>query len=422
MTESGNGQDKLTLNSQSSAQAVNKTELTMALDEVELLIAYLSRNGKTLESHLLESTFNIRNQFAQEGKLASEVESKFWINYRILVQMVYPATVSSIIDTCPTELWRRKFPKRTQRVKRIPVYYGVAVFLLIIFTVGLQTYSMIGAGVLHKTYELFNERNQVRIELKQLQRLIEVDPSNSQSNQFIELEKEEQRLDQEFDANRVLLYDWNDMWQFGAATEINFSLYDDYQYQHSLNALDAELKQLQQSNEDNQKISKQERKRLQKALIKNEEAQHALNKKRKLDESRNRFFTERLSAVYVVNLLEQYVLPLLFGCLGAFTLVLRTIHQAFQKGTFTFKNTLDYNIRIVLGGVTGISSGMFFSDNTGLPSGQFGPMLVAFIVGYNVEILFMVMDDLASRLSSHQKSEPSKPLKESASEDLPSKG
>ncbi len=397
---------------------VSESELAVVMEEVELLIAYLSRNGKEPASDLLESVLEARNRFVKDGDLNSEMESKFWVNYRLLAQAVQPATVSSIQETSPSGVWKKRHPNIIRRVKLIPIYYGAAVFILIILTVSLQTYSMIGAGVLHKTYELFNQRNQVRIELKQLKRLQGLDPSGSQIRQVAQLERDEQQLDQEFDANRLLLFKWNDVWQLGADEVVQFSSYDNYTFTHTAVVLKNSQTELQNLKES-PNLGMEEKESIQAELKEVELALYKLNKRRKLDESRNIFFTERLSAVYVVNLLEQYILPLLFGCLGAFTLVLRTLHEAFQQGTFTLKNVLDYNIRIVLGGVTGISTGMFFSDSATLPSGQFGPMLMAFVVGYNVEILFMLMDDLATRLSTRQKSASSQKLEKEAPNKTP---
>lgn len=384
----------------------NCSELMMAMEEVELLIAYLSRNGKEPSPDLLKSTLSKRNLYLREGRLHSDVESEFWVNYRALVQAVSPATVSSIKETCPSGVWKERFPNTVNRVKRIPIYYGISVFLLIVFTVSLQTYSMIGAGVLNKTFDLFNKRNAIQTELKQLKQIQGIDPSGNHIRQLILLEREEQQLDQEFDANRTLLYKWNDVWQLGVDEPVIFSSFDEYKYQHQAAVLRDKIAALEL--EEVLQKSPQELTVVELSLQENQQALHKLEINRKLNESRNVFFSERLSAVYVVNLLEHYILPLLFGCLGAFTLVLRTLHEAFKLGTFTLKNVLDYNIRIVLGGVTGISSGMFFSDTSMLPSGDFAPMLVAFVVGYNVEILFMLMDDIASRLSTRQKKDGNK--------------
>ena len=242
--------------------------------------------------------------------------------------------------------------------------------------------------------------------LKQLKQIQGIDPAGNHIRQLIQLERQEQQLDQEFDANRTLLYKWNDVWQLGVDEPIRFSSFDEYKYQHQSAVLKDKIAALEL--EEVLQKNPQELMVVELSLQENQEALHKLEINRKLNESRNVFFSERLSAVYVVNLLEHYILPLLFGCLGAFTLVLRTLHEAFKLGTFTLKNVLDYNIRIVLGGVTGISSGMFFSDTSMLPSGDFAPMLVAFVVGYNVEILFMLMDDIASRLSTRQKRDGSK--------------
>lgn len=378
------------------------TELTMAMDEVELLIAYLSRNGKSPKAGLINELLTYRQRFAQGEPLCANAEASFWEGYKLLVQAVQPATVVSIQETNPTELWRKRFPKIVEQVTRVPVLYGTAIFILISLTVMLQTYSMIGAGVLQKTHELFAERNSIRAEIQHLKRLQKISPNNEQAAQLLRKQQNEARLDQEFDANRSLLYRWNVYWQLGGEMQMAFSRYDDFLYSQSLHDLgkrQSELTTALAQASDDRQYRSADITVLQQALTDNHDEIVAVQSARALDESRNRFFRERLSAVYVVNLLEQYVLPLLYGCLGAFTLVLRSIHRAFQLGTFTLRSCMDFNIRIVLGGVAGISSGMFFGDSAAVPSGEFTPMLIAFVVGYNVEILFAVMDDLAERLS-----------------------
>lgn len=381
----------------------HQSELAMAMEEVELLIAYIAKRGTSTCSQVIETTLEIRNQFLNTVPLSAKNEALFWRYFHALAREVAPATVESIKETSPSDAWLQRHPKRAKRVKRVPVFYGFAVFFLIMMTVCLQTYTMIGVGVLTKSYDLFQERNQVRSQIRELKFVEGLSLEAQKGAEINDLEEREQQLDQEFEANRSLLYRWNQFWNLGKPPEVSFSSYDDFEFTHAMQLYNDQLHELEEQQERAKNEEEQQFLSEKIKFVKTE--QNEKRRLRKLNESRNLFFMERLSAVYVVNLLEQYVLPLLFGCLGAFTLVLRRLHSAFQNGTFTLRNLLDYNIRIVLGGVTGISSGMFFSEASTLPNGQFGPMLVAFVVGYNVEILFMVMDDLVSRLSARQQQE-----------------
>jgi hypothetical protein len=224
------------------------------------------------------------------------------------------------------------------------------------------------------------------------------------------MKKKDTLLDQEFDANRVLLYRWNKIWQGGVQHQATFSFYDNYKYNYAKDQL---KKQVEQATAQRALLEQTKKNRKRRAALQQQlnhyhdhyyyhDQQHKLEKGRNLSISRNLFFNGRLSAVYVVDLLEGYILPLLFGCLGAFTLVLRSIHNAFQNGTFTLKSCLDYNLRIFIGGVTGISDGMFMGDSQSI-QGQYSPMAMAFLIGYNVEILFAMMDNLAKRLSIESK-------------------
>ncbi|MCJ8273345.1 MAG: hypothetical protein MJK04_28585 [Psychrosphaera sp.] len=394
---------------QAPPQAGNSsTELSFAMEEMELVIAYLCRTAGEIDQKLIHTSIEAKRTYVAEGVLSAKAEADFWLAYRQLIESIKPASLTSIQETNPSTLWQQKHPGTVKRVKRIPLYYGFAVCLVILFTVGLQTYYMIGIDVLQKTYQLFEQRSELRDEINKLQHVNVLTAATADkvtdTAEIVTMKKKDILLDQEFDANRVLLYRWNKVWQGGTQHQATFSYYDDYKYHYAKDKLKQGVEQTTAQQASLEKTNKNRKRRaaLQQQLRQYHEQQHKLEKERNHSISRNLFFSGRLSAVYVVDLLEGYLLPLLFGCLGAFTLVLRSIHSAFQDGTFTLKSCLDYNLRILLGGVTGISSGMFMGDSESI-QGQYSPMVMAFLIGYNVEILFAMMDNLAKRLSIESK-------------------
>jgi len=360
------------------------TELAYAMDEVDLVMSYLCRTSGKINKTMIEEIIIARRQYLAKGVLPINMEISFWYSYHHLMNAIKPVTLASIQQSNPSPLWEKKNPIIVKRIQRVPLYYGICICIVILLTITLQTYYMIGIDVLKKTHQLFNDRNILKAEITKLKAVKDI--KNIQ--QLNKLESAYEKLDQEFDANRILLYDWNSFWQLGEAVKPKFSKYDNYIYHYQYDQI-------------SQTINKKHAQVLSKSL-------HELILHRRLNESRNLFYRGRLAAVNVVNLLESYLLPLLFGCLGAFTLVLRTLHNTFQQGTFTLKLCLDFNLRILLGGVMGISSGMFLGKNLVVPEEQFSPMLTAFIIGYNVEILFSIMDNFAQRLAIDNKKETQK--------------
>jgi hypothetical protein len=381
--------------------ANNDVELSFAMEEVELVMTYLCRTSGKINKAIIESTIIARRNYIEKGTLSVKMEISFWHSYHQLMSAIKPVTLSSIQQSNPSTLWEKKNPITAKRVKRVPAYYGICICIVILLTISFQTYYMIGIDVLKKTHQLFTERNILKAEISKFKVAKDVNKIEQHNKLVARYEK----LDQEFDANRILLFDWNSFWQLGKSIKPKFSKFDDYNYQYKYNLISKAII------DNNVALTKAKRNDVIKIQQKAGELSQSLNeieRERHLNESRNLFYRSRLAAVNVVNLLESYLLPLLFGCLGAFTLVLRSLHNAFIQGTFTLKMCLDFNLRILLGGVMGISSGMFFGENLVIPEGQFSPMLIAFLIGYNVEILFSIMDNFAERLAIDNKRDSSK--------------
>jgi hypothetical protein len=145
------------------------TELGYAMEEMELVIAYLCRTAGDIEQKLIHTSIEAKRAYVADGQLSAKAEADFWLAYHQLNESIKPATLTSIQETNPSTLWKIKHPGTVKKVKRIPLYYGIAVCLVILLTVGLQTYYMIGIDVLRKTYELFEQRSELRDEINKLQ-------------------------------------------------------------------------------------------------------------------------------------------------------------------------------------------------------------------------------------------------------------
>lgn len=101
----------------------------------------------------------------------------------------------------------------------------------------------------------------------------------------------------------------------------------------------------------------------------------------------------QLVALFVLIILQSYLLPLLYGLLGASTSSLRSLSREIDQVIFSDKRRIQHMLRIALGALSGIMVGWFsflYEGTTLL--GSVPPLAIAFLVGYNIELFFSLMD------------------------------
>jgi len=98
---------------------------------------------------------------------------------------------------------------------------------------------------------------------------------------------------------------------------------------------------------------------------------------------------------FVLDILQSYLLPLLYGILGAATFAVRSLSRQIRSVRYSETSGVQYLSHISLGAMAGILVGWFSflipNDNF---IGSISPMAIAFLVGYNIELLFSKMDEL----------------------------
>lgn len=99
--------------------------------------------------------------------------------------------------------------------------------------------------------------------------------------------------------------------------------------------------------------------------------------------------------LFVLNILQSYILPILYGLLGAGTSVLRSLSRNIKDVTFSGVVEIQHILSISLGALTGIMVGWFSfllpQESVGF-LGSVSPLAIAFLVGYNIELFFTKMD------------------------------
>jgi hypothetical protein len=108
-----------------------------------------------------------------------------------------------------------------------------------------------------------------------------------------------------------------------------------------------------------------------------------------------------ISAQFVLTVLQTYVLPLLYGWVGAMAYVMRSLISSIKDRTFRREHEVEYNLRTYLGLLSGLAIGWFVGSNvskSGVTS--LAPAAISFLAGYSVEILFSTMDRLVGAFAS----------------------
>jgi hypothetical protein len=103
-----------------------------------------------------------------------------------------------------------------------------------------------------------------------------------------------------------------------------------------------------------------------------------------------------LNSQTALGIFTQYVLPLLYGLLGAQAYILRTLSREIQNVTFTRGSEIRYSLRWPLGMLAGVTVGLFFdpADLSGIAAVT--PLGLAFLAGYGVELVFTGLDRMVS--------------------------
>lgn len=122
----------------------------------------------------------------------------------------------------------------------------------------------------------------------------------------------------------------------------------------------------------------------------------------------------------IIDALGVYILPLFYGLFGATAQVLRRILQHLEDFSLTPESRTRNALRILLGAVVGPAMGLLIANpSTESLFTSMSPLLVAFVVGYNVEILFATLDRIIRSINAKLNSDRDSPAATASSATLP---
>jgi hypothetical protein len=150
----------------------------------------------------------------------------------------------------------------------------------------------------------------------------------------------------------------------------------------------------------------------------NQSPEFSLDMEQRAKAERTTFFEGAKSALHLCNYL---ILPLILGILGSVAYVIRSILDGFAKSSLTFSSHRRGSMRVYLGALLGLISGVIIvPDLKEIQTISYSPLVWAFLMGYSVEFAFTLFDALISRgrgALEALKVAPTVAKKESAPED-----
>jgi hypothetical protein len=96
----------------------------------------------------------------------------------------------------------------------------------------------------------------------------------------------------------------------------------------------------------------------------------------------------------VTGIIGSFVLPILFGALGAVAYIVRSISDQIRNATFSSTSPIRHFMRVVLGVMAGVVVGLFGGLSNQL---TLSPLAIAFLAGYGTEALFSMFDALIQK-------------------------
>lgn len=127
----------------------------------------------------------------------------------------------------------------------------------------------------------------------------------------------------------------------------------------------------------------------------NQSPEFSLIMEQRAKAERTTFFEGAKSALHLCNYL---ILPLILGVLGSVAYVIRSILDGFAKASLTFSSHRRGSMRVYLGALLGLISGVVVvPDLKEVQEMSYSPLVWAFLMGYSVEFAFSFFDALISR-------------------------
>ncbi|MCP4695617.1 MAG: hypothetical protein GY862_02035 [Gammaproteobacteria bacterium] len=369
--------------------------LKQAIQDAQLLVAYAAQSGLPMDESTLNTLVNAQFAFDQENWTSKE-EAGFWQAFNDINRAIAPVTVESLKTVSlveNTDSWFH-WPGILKRANRTVYFYIAFAFLTMVLLLATQVYWLIGTRLLHNIGALNHQAQ-------------ELARSGFTKEKY---RKAYQALELKIETNRATLELWNAGWEsipYIPHNTVEENAFRKGDYETDIRELREQLKDATAKLGNAKKftfgdseffateLAELYQKRVDALTEQLIEKKTAYNR----NKSEYRRGETELRDQYVLQVLQSYLLPLLYGLLGAAAYVLRSLIRDIRDATYNPQMDIQYGVKMFLGASAGPMIGYFIAPQGTSGLGSLSPMALSFVAGYNIDVLFIAMDRIISSIS-----------------------
>ncbi len=335
--------------------------LANAIRESELLLAYASSRSIQLDEATIKTIIQAKQLLEEQPASAerSDQEAAFWAANAVLAQAVRPISAESLKQCTVPKSTSGWMPAWLSKLlgRKLQTATGVEIFIAkiqfrLFFPITLlllvQMYSLAGGGLVGDLVPRMEKMQNLQMETSKA--ALEESKDKEQTLKTIAKQMEVTQI--EIEIRIEMLAKWSAGWRWIA---IPFTA----------NQTTIGTKQATENSVN---------------------AQYQLNR------------AVVLQAQFVLQVLQNFILPMLYGCLGAALFVLRNLALDAKEQTFDVERQMGYNLRIYMGSLCGLVIGWFIPDVSVQEAGMTQYSL-SVLGGYSVDIVFVMMDKIIVNFS-----------------------
>jgi hypothetical protein len=403
--------------------------LVTDVDDAQLLLSYVTRNGlqddRKIPDNIIQTLIESREQMRAGAFDAIASETKFRSAYGAIAKAAQPVNVASLRDSLmlrPYRPWWRKplqwFHAPPQMEESRPIAeiaclrYRNFAFCTLIALILIQSYWTAASSILSKTDALIAETAKARREFAQQSALVGPvkgggpGPASSPApSPATETTVQPVTTNDNAQKTQTTL---EDLVTKASELEANYAM---------LATLMAPLKWLEskKTTDDRGGTTSDAGDTQDKPKTPPGPQPPEDSAKKNTSESLygpNEFQTRRAStravAGQMIDVMQKWLLPLLYGALGAMVFVVRTLSMQARDRLFRKEAQVSLVLRVFLGSISGLAIGWFWTHDSSpatangevMSLSTLSPFALAFIAGYGVELFFALLDKIIATFTN----------------------
>ncbi len=344
--------------------------LNKAIGEAELLLAHAAEHGLGISTEVITTIVNSKELLRLDQPAADSyrMQIAFWEARDKLARAVSPRSVSSLIfATMPMprpssflgrlKNWILGLGSTAATAAELALHrVQLIIFLGLSTLIVTQAYFVVGSNVLSEITPVLQKSSELYLSRAKIPTVAEK-ISLAENEKLQDIDAQLATAETELNARVEVLVAWNKVWRVAAFWFISSpekEISDPYQHSQ----------------------------------------------------------VQILSAKFALQTLHRFILPLMYGMLGASLFVLRSLSQDIRDFTFDRDRIALYRMRIYLGTLAGFVASCLMPNAEDVASlKSFGPYVLSLLAGYSVDLVFSAMDKLLATFSSvaESKSPKAKP-------------